>query len=198
MADYTVLPIRFDCVAPNPRCVREQLLKARHKELSALLDAMEGRMETGLEGVLVRGRRLAGDRPATTRPSVACAMGWRAALSRETYYDRIRLGELVEAELKTRRAGDAELVLQRLRPLAQKTQVNATIARPHGVEFRVPDRAGARGGIRRRRARTRCGNGARLLIKCVGPGRPIQFRECQHAVGELTSSPAAAGNNKQS
>ncbi|KAB2916721.1 MAG: GvpL/GvpF family gas vesicle protein [Hyphomicrobiaceae bacterium] len=174
MTEYAVLPIRFDCVAPSPDAVREQLLKARYRELSALLDGMEGRMETGLkafwyEDVVLQ--EIVQDNPTIHR--MRDRLAGRSV--EETYYDRIRLGELVEAELKARRGRDAESVLQRLRPLAEKTQVNPTvgdhmvlnsaflIARARETEFNAAVRALDRD------------MGRRLLIKCVGPVAPYNF-----------------------
>jgi len=149
MADYTVLPIRFDSVAPSPDAVREQLLKARYGELSALLDAMEGRIEMGLK-----------------------AFWYEDVVFQD---ERIRLGELVEADLKSRRVKDADSIIERLRPLAEKTQVHATfadhmvvnaaflIARTREAEFDA--------AIRRLDAEM----GHRLLTKCVGPVAPYNF-----------------------
>lgn len=174
MTEYTVLPIRFDCVAPNPQMVREQLLKARHKELSALLDGMVGRMETGLkvfwyEDVVLQ--EIVRDNQIIRR----MRDGLAGRSVEQTYYDRIRLGELVEAELKTRRTLDAEHVLERLRPLAEKTQVNATVGdhmvvnsaflieRAREAEFNTAVRV------------LDADMGQRLLIKCVGPVAPYNF-----------------------
>jgi len=174
MTEYTVLPIRFDCVAPNPQMVREQLLKARHKELRGLLDAMDGRMETGLkafwyEDVVLQ--EVVRDNQTIRR----MRDGLAGRSVEQTYYDRIRLGELVEAELKDRRSRDAERVLERLRPLAEKTQVNSTIGdhmvlnsaflieRAREAEFNTAVRA------------LDADMGCRLLIKCVGPVAPYNF-----------------------
>lgn len=174
MTEFSVLPIRFDCVAPNPDMVREQLLKARYQELNGLLDGMEGRMETGLkafwyEDVVLQ--EIVRDNPTIRR----MRDGLAGRSVEETYYDRIRLGELVEAELKARRGQDGESVLERLRPLAEKTQVNPTIgdqmvlnaafliARAREGEFNAAVRALDED------------MGRRLLIKCVGPVAPYNF-----------------------
>ena len=174
MADHTVLPVRFDCVAPSPEGVREQLLKARYAraEHDARRDGWPDR--DGSQGVLVRGRRLSGDGPGES-DDPPDAHGLEGHSLEETYYDRIRLGELVEAELKGRRGPDAEGVPARLRPLAEKTQVNATIA-DHMVvnaaflitRAREPEFDDA---IRKLDSEL----GHRLLIKCVGPVAPYNF-----------------------
>lgn len=174
MVDFTVLPIRFDCVAPSTEIVREQLLKARHRELGALLDGMEGRIEMGLKAFWYEDvvfREIVEENPTIHR----MRDGLAGRSLEETYYDRIRLGELVEAELKARREADAEDVLARLRPVAERTQVNATIAdhmvvnaaflieRARGAEFDAAVRA------------LDADMGGRLLVKCVGPVAPYNF-----------------------
>jgi hypothetical protein len=174
MTEYTVLPIRFDCVAPDPNTVREQLLKARQKELGALLDQMEGRIEMGLKAFWYED--VVFQEIVQRNPTVRRMRDGLAGRSlEETYYDRIRLGELVETELKARRGQDAEAILARLRPIAEKAQVNPTIA-DHMVlnaaflvaRTREPDFGTA--------VRALDGDmGGRLLIKCVGPVAPYNF-----------------------
>ncbi len=102
MADHTVLPIRFDSVAPGPDAVRDQLLKARYRELNSLLDGMEGRIELGLKAFWYEDvvfKEIVQQNPTIRRMRESLA----GHSLEETYYDRIRLGELVEAELKARR-----------------------------------------------------------------------------------------------
>jgi hypothetical protein len=174
MADYTVLPIRFDSVAPSPDAVREQLLEARYKELNTLLDGLDGRIEMGLKAFWYED--VVFQEIVQADPSIHRMRNSLAGRSiEETYYDRIRLGELVEAALTARRGKDAEIILERLRPLAEKTQVNATIAdhmvanaaflisRARETEFDAAIRA------------LDAEMGRRLLIKCVGPVAPYNF-----------------------
>ena len=174
MADHTVLPIRFDSVAPGPDAVREQLLKARYRELSSLLDGMEGRIEMGLKAFWYEDivfKEIVQQNPTIRRIRESLA----GHSLEETYYDRIRLGELVEAELKARRVQDAENVLERLRPLAEKTQVNATIA-DHMVAnaaFLISRTREAEFDSNVRKLDAEMGR--RLLIKCVGPVAPYNF-----------------------
>jgi hypothetical protein len=174
MADYAVLPIRFDSVAPSPDAVREQLLKARYDELSAMLDGIDGRIEMGLKAFWYEDvvfQEIVRDNPTIRRMRDSLA-GWAVD---ETYYNRIRLGELVESELRKRRGRDAESVLERLRPFAEKTQINPPVA-DHMV-------INAAFLIKRERepefdAMVRSLDeemGRRLLIKSVGPVAPYNF-----------------------
>jgi hypothetical protein len=174
MADHTVLPIRFDTVAPGPDAVRDQLLKARHGELSSMLDGMEGRIESGLKAFWYEDvvfQEIIQDNPTIRR----MREGLSSRSLEETYYDRIRLGELVGAELKGRRVRDAESILERLRPLAEKTQVNATVADHMVVNaaFLIARKRESEFDAMVRALDTDMGR--RLLIKCVGPVAPYNF-----------------------
>jgi hypothetical protein len=174
MADHTVLPIRFDSVAPGPDAVREQLLKARYRELSSLLDGMEGRIELGLKAFWYEDvvfKEIVQQNLTIRR----LREGLEGHSLEETYYDRIRLGELVEAELKARRGRDAESVLERLRPFAEKTQVNSMIADHMVVNaaFLIARAREAEFDATVRKLDTEMGH--RLLIKCVGPVAPYNF-----------------------
>ena len=174
MSEYTVLPIRFDCVAPDPETVRDQLLRARQKELSTMLDKMEGRIEMGLKAFWYEDvvyQEIVQNNPAIRR----MRNGLAGRSVEETYYDRIRLGEMVEAELKARRAQDAESILERLRPVAEKSLSNATIA-DHMVlnaAFLISRTREAEFGNVVRALDSDLGG--RLLIKSVGPVAPYNF-----------------------
>jgi hypothetical protein len=174
MADYTVLPIRFDSVAPSPDAIREQLLKARYGELSALLDGMDGKIEMGLKAFWYEDvvfQEMVQENPTIRR--MRESLGVRSL--EETYYERIRLGELVEAELKSRRVRDADSILERLRPLAEKTKVNVTIADHMVVNaaFLIERAREAEFGAAIRLLDAEMGH--RLLTKCVGPVAPYNF-----------------------
>ncbi len=174
MSDFTLLPIRFDSVAPRPQAVREQLLKARYRELCTLLDEMKDRIEIGLKAFWYEDvifREIVQDNPTIRR----LRDGLEGRSLEETYYDRIQLGELVESALGARRTEDAENLLARLRPLAEKVQVNPTIA-DHMVTNAALLITRARepafdAAVRALDAEM----GRRLLIKCVGPVAPYNF-----------------------
>jgi hypothetical protein len=142
--------------------------------LSGMLDAMEGRCEMGLKAFWYEDvvfQEIVHDNPTIRR--MRDGLAGRAV--EETYYDRIRLGELVENELKGRRGRDSENVVNRLRPLAEKTLINPPIAdhmivnaafliaRAKETEFDAMVRA------------LDAELGQRLLIKSVGPVAPYNF-----------------------
>lgn len=124
--NFTILPVRFGTMAPNAEVIQEQLLKRRYDELNQLLGEIEGRVELGLKTFWYEGaifEEIVAESPAVRR--------LRDSLKDRTpeasYYDRIRLGELVEAAMERKRNVDSEKVLARLRPLVYKTRTNKLI-----------------------------------------------------------------------
>jgi hypothetical protein len=113
----TVLPCRFGTVLASEDDVRQHLLDARRKELHSLLEALAGRVQLNLKAVY--------DEPEVLRevvaadPGIANARERAKALGDAAYYENIRLGELVNARLSARRAGDAERIHARLARLAE-------------------------------------------------------------------------------
>ena len=87
---------------------------------------MEGRIELGLKAFWYEEAifREVVEENAAIR-SLRDGLAGRS--SEETYYDRIRLGEMVEAAMGRKREEDAEKILARLRPLVLKTRTNKTI-----------------------------------------------------------------------
>jgi hypothetical protein len=115
-ADATVVPLRFGTIMPDDQTLRAELLDARRPTLERLLDELDGRVELSLKGIyeetvfaeiLAERREIAQLRERVARVPEAAS-----------YYDRIRLGELVSAALDERRQRDAGAVLSRLAPLA--------------------------------------------------------------------------------
>ncbi len=126
MRDFTVLPIRFGVVAPNTLAIQQQLLQRRASEISTLLNDLQQRVEMGLkafwyEEVVFR---------EVVEENVAIRNLRNSLMGRpaeETYYERIRLGELIEAALQQKREQDAAAIMEQLHPLAYKTQINPVI-----------------------------------------------------------------------
>ena len=114
----TVVPMRFGVVMPSEEAVVEELLRARGDELGRLLDGVAGRVELSVKA-FYRGdvalREVLRDDPAIARLSQATRGQPEAA----TYYDRVRLGQLVADAVRAKRVADAVPILERLRPLAE-------------------------------------------------------------------------------
>jgi hypothetical protein len=176
MQGSVVLPMRFGVVLPDEQTVHERLLAPYGEELEAQLQAMDGKVEVTIRGlyneeavlreVLAENREISGLKKAIEgKPEAA------------TYYERIRLGELVEAALGERRAAAAPQIIDRLAPLAvdvrvgepvhERMAVNASflVERIHLDEFdRVVDQIGAE-------------QAGRIQLKYTGPLPPHSFVE---------------------
>jgi len=174
MREYSVLPIRFGIVAPDVDTIREQLLARHYSDLRAQLDRLHNRIELGLKVFWAADdmlRRIADETPAIR--ALRDSLSGRSL--ENTYYERIRLGEMVEQALTARRERDAEMFLTGLQPLAVETVTNPVradrmvlnaaflVEREREADF---DEAVRRFGDRFERE---------FLFKYVGPVPPYNF-----------------------
>lgn len=124
MRETTILPMRFGTIAPSAASVTRDALAPRYDEICRLLDSMSGRVELGLKAFWRDD--LAFREIVETEPDIRRLRD--SLLGRpqdETYYERIRLGKLVEQAIERKRAADAAAVVERLRPLARDLRVNS-------------------------------------------------------------------------
>jgi hypothetical protein len=115
-ASATVVPLRFGTVMPGDDVVGDDLLDARAAEIEELLSSLDGRVELSLSGTYEE--QVLGEIVAEDRDVAALRDRARGPDEAATYYDRIRLGELVAGAMAAKRERDAEQVLAKLRPLA--------------------------------------------------------------------------------
>ena len=116
-AQASILPVRFGTVMDDDAAVQKQLLAANAERLQALLKELTGRVQVGVKGNYQQDQLLRGVVAAS--PTVAALRRRIEGLSEAaSYYDRIRLGELVAAEVERRRENDAARARARLEPLA--------------------------------------------------------------------------------
>src|SRR5437762_631798 len=100
-----VLPMRFGVVMPNEESVREELLAAHRDELETQLDEMDGKVEINIkaiydEQIVLRELLAENQEVAELRAEI------EGKPEEATYYERIRLGEVVAQGLTTKRAED--------------------------------------------------------------------------------------------
>jgi hypothetical protein len=173
MGEFTILPVRFGTVAPSAEAVQE-VLKQRSREFHALLAEMEGRVELGLKAFWyekVIFQEIVEENPPIHR--LRDSLMGRAP--EETYYERIRLGEMIENAMWKKRDEDAERILDQLRSLVYKTRANKVITdrmvlnaaflveEDHQAEFDATvDRLDEE-------------MGKRFIFKYVGPVPPYNF-----------------------
>jgi hypothetical protein len=125
-----VLPMRFPAVVEE-QGVAEELLAPHHDRFVADLAELEGRVQFTLKGryqedVVVREVVESDEEIGALRERVS------ELPEDASYYDRVRLGELVVSALEARRDQEAGQMLQRLEPFAVATAPH-TPAQPDDV-----------------------------------------------------------------
>lgn len=116
----TVVPVRFGTAMTGDDAVVDQLLRPQHDELVAVLARLDGKVQLTVkafyaEEALLRGVVAGSPAIAKLRERV------RALPEAAGHFERIRLGELVAAEVDRARERDAALIRGRLEPLAAAT-----------------------------------------------------------------------------
>ena len=174
MENHTILPVRFGIVAPGLEAIEVKVLQRRYDELSGLLDEMEGRVELGLKAFWYENvifPEIVSENPVIRR--LRDTLMNKSA--EETYYERIRLGEMIETAMGQKRDEDAERILGALQPLAQETRLNEVITDRMVVNAaflveasRQPEFDQALDALDEEMAE-------RVLFKYVGPVPPYNF-----------------------
>jgi len=174
--EVVVLPMRFGVVMPGEDGVRRELLDRHRDELLSQLERFDGKVELRV--------RAAYEESALMREVVLedAEIGrMREALKDKpedaTYYERIRLGEMVAQAVERKRAHDAQRILDALEPLSleldvselahERVAVNASflVERGRMEEFdRAVDEIGRR-------------ESGRMRLKYTGPLPPHSFVE---------------------
>jgi hypothetical protein len=173
-AEVTVLPVRFATVLAGDRAVVEELLAPQAERLTTLMRSLEGRVQLSVKGEY--------DEQAMLREVVRDSPALKALNERvqalpeaASYYDRIRLGELVAGEVARRRERDQHAALATLSPHAESAKANdpRTTAGAFDLAFLVSrDRVEAFGAPVRELAEAL---GERVRLRYVGPLPPYSF-----------------------
>lgn len=116
----TVLPVRFGTAMPGEDAVIAELLAPRHDELAAQIATLDGKVQLTVKGTydeqaLMRAIVERSPAVAQLRERIG---GMSAAAS---HFERIKLGELVAAEVEQERERDAARLHERLDALAVAT-----------------------------------------------------------------------------
>jgi len=178
----TVLPVRFGTVMTGDQGVVDDFLAPRHDALAAELERFAGKVQLTVKGsfdeeALMRGVVAASPDVARLRERV------RALPDDATYYDRIRLGELVAAEVERARERAGERVIGRLEPLS----LGASRETPAGIEAAVHcaflverERVD---GFRDAVSKLEGELGGHVRLRCIGPLPPFNFTGESMAAG---------------
>jgi hypothetical protein len=177
----TVLPVRFGTAMADDQAVVDDFLAPGHDRLAASLASMAGKVQLTVKGVYEEGALLRGVVERT--PAIArLRERVRSLPEAASYYDRIRLGEMIAAAVEQAREADTARVLARLEPLAVATSreapssVNSAIDAAFLVERdRIAEFSQGVGEIEREL-------GDRVRLRYIGPLPPYSFAEEATAV----------------
>lgn len=123
LAQQEILPVRFNTVAPTKQAIYDKLLIARHDELVGLFGTIHGRVELGLKAYWYE-ERLFDDVLAENEPIRVLRDQLQGTSEAESYYERIRLGEMIEAAIDAKRERERAQILDKLVPLAEKHRLS--------------------------------------------------------------------------
>lgn len=174
MREHTILPVRFGIVAPSAKSVSEQMLQRRYVEFDRGLKRMDGKIELGLKAFWYEDvvyREIVETNPAISH--LRDALVGRSA--EQTYYERIKLGELVEQAMQRMRANDVERILSALRPLAVETRVNDVITERMVLNAAFLVERASEPAFDQAVQQIDADLGKRLIFKYVGSAPPYNF-----------------------
>lgn len=112
-----VLPMRFGVVMADGEAVRRDLLDRYHDDLLSQLAALEGKVELRLRAVFEEAA-VVGEVVHEDREISALRDALRGRDESATYYDRIRLGEMVAVAVARKCHAEGQEILGELAPLA--------------------------------------------------------------------------------
>ncbi len=174
MRHHTILPVRFGTVAPNADAIEHQVLERRYSELNQLIAEMEGRSELGIKALWYEGgvfEEIVAENPNLRR--LRDSLSGRTP--EESYYDRIRLGEMVEAAMQDKRNVDSEAILERLRPFTYKTRLNQLITDRMILNAAFLVNHESEPDFDQAVQKLDADMGKRMMFKYVGPVPPYNF-----------------------
>jgi len=180
IADGTVLPMRFGVVM-EPTEVRKRLLESHGEALRAQLHELAGKVEMSvrvlyeeqplMRGLVAQHREIAElrDRVALQAPDA-------------TYYERIRLGELVAEALERRREADAAELLEELSAVSLAVNVGASTHERVALSASFLVRRDGQDAFDETLERQAAARRDLMRFKCVGPLPPHSFVDLAAAV----------------
>lgn len=173
MQRYSILPVRFNTVAPD-RETLYRLLEQRYAELQQLLDGLMGKIEMGLKALWYEGvvfDELLAENTNIRR--LRDALQGRSP--DETYYERIRLGEMIEAALSQKRADEETRILDALRPLVDAVHISPNIGERMIVNAAFLVDRQKEAALNTVIQALDADMGKRILFRYIGPVPPYNF-----------------------
>ena len=170
----TVVPVQFGTAMGSEEAVAEEFLAPRREALEAQLAAFDGKVQLSLKGTY--------DEAALLRsivdgsPAVAQLRERVRGLSEAAgHFERVRLGELVAAEVEQRRVQDAEALHARLDGLAIATSREAATGLQAAVNAAFLVERERIDAFARAVAELADELGDRIALRLLGPMPPYSF-----------------------
>ena len=123
LAHHELLPVRFNTIAPHKQVIYDKLLIARHEEMMGLFQMVAGRIELGIKAYWYE-ERLFTDVLAENEAIRTLRDQLQGTSEAESYYERIRLGEMIETAVAEKRERERSQILDKLVPLADKHRLS--------------------------------------------------------------------------
>ncbi len=182
MRQFSILPVRFGTVAPDANAILEQVLKRRYGELLSSFDEVHNRVELGIKAFWYE-EIIFQEIVEQSPPIRALRDSLKGRQTDETYYERIRLGEMIEAAMEKKR--EEELRKNSGAPASFGVQDpgEQDHHRQNGAECRFPGRPRSGGRIRPGHQTIGRRNGKSADVQVRGSSAPLQFRQHRHPLG---------------
>jgi len=174
MQHFPILPIRFGTVAPDEEAVIEQVLKRRYGGLISEFEEIENRVELGLKAFWFD-ENIFEEIIKENTPIRHLRDELVGRSPESTYYERIKLGEMIEAAMNKKRDLDAEKILSRLRPLVDKTRTNKVITDKMIINAAFLVKKSKEAAFDDEIQKLDSEMGKRIMFKYVGPVPPYNF-----------------------
>lgn len=176
MEGSVVLPMRFGVVMPDEETVHDRLLAPFAETLEAQLREMDGKVEVTIKGIY--------DEEAILREAIAESREIselretiRGKPEAATYYERIRLGELIKAALDEKRGAAAPQIIDRLAPFAVDVRVGEPVHERMAVNASFLVERARLGEFDRTVDQIGAEQADRIQLKYTGPLPPHSFVE---------------------
>lgn len=182
MREYTVLPVRFCTIADSdgiadPERKIKQLLEKRHGEFKDLLNRMDGKVELGVKALWNDMETIFGEILEEKGEIRRLREAIAAEPPEKTYYERIKIGEMVRSALEEKKEREGGEILRVLKKLSADLRTNKT----HGdkmilnAAFLVDKANQAEFDRKMNELESRYRE--RMKLKYVGPIPPFNFVE---------------------
>jgi hypothetical protein len=179
-AETTVVPVRFGTVIVDERALVDDFLAPQSERLAALLGELRGKVQLNVKAFYDE-EQLLRDVVAGSPAVARLRQRTQAIPDAAGYYDRIRLGEMVSAEVERRRGADSALVVDRLAPLAVAAHSEGASTADMAVNAAFLVESSAVDAFSAEVTALIEEFGDRLRVRYVGPMPPYSFADYESA-----------------